>query len=112
MPKSGRADHQLFTGCFTIDKLVGKLDDSIPTRWFYYQAEHPDQRKRNGFEEWLDLEGKVAVKHNQHVMATIYLTVPSISTKVSNEGEEERVLEAHHYRIEASENKFRCQQGL
>ena len=60
------------------------MDETMHTRWFYYQAEHPGQRKCKAFEAWLELEGKEAVKHRQHLMATGYHTNPVTSPKRRN----------------------------
>ena len=45
--------------------------------------------KAKHFKELLDLEGQVAVKHSQHLIATGYLTVPLTSPMLSNEGKED-----------------------
>ena len=55
-----------------------------------------------------NIEGKVAVKHRQHVIATGYTTVPFTSPTLSNKSKEERVLEANHCGIEASAKKLSC----
>ena len=36
------AEHQLFGNSLNIKRLVEKLERTAQTRWFYYQAEHPD----------------------------------------------------------------------
>ena len=49
----------MFASCFTIDKLVGKLNKRAQTRWFYYKAEHPNQEKHKAFEAWLEGGGEL-----------------------------------------------------
>ena len=47
--KAVGSEKVLFSGCFNIELLVDKLAKSTQSRWFYYQAKHPKQSKREAF---------------------------------------------------------------
>ena len=67
------AEYQLFGNCLNIKRLVQKLENTVQTRWFYYQAKHPDQLQRKGFKTWLEVEGKVSVKL-RHAIAARFIS--------------------------------------
>ena len=70
------AEKDLFSRCFKIETLVKKLAETTQSRWFYYQDEHPVQRKEEAFQKWLELEGKAAMRHRHKVSAIGYHHVP------------------------------------
>ena len=120
------AAHQFVDSCFTIDMLVEKLDGRAQTRWLYYQAEHPNQKKCKAVDSWLELEGRVAVKHRQHMLAAKFLTVPesrtmhdtaqseierpefSSNARTSEVKDREGILQTDSYGIGASVDELRC----
>ena len=71
----------MFANCLTIEKLIEKLERTAQIRWFYYQAEDPDQMKREAFESWLEVEGRVAVKHRQQIIAASFIAQPELSAE-------------------------------
>ena len=62
----------LFLGCFTVDTLTNKMEDSTQYRWFHYQVTQPDTKKGEAFSEWISQEAKVAVKYRHSVLAAMH----------------------------------------
>ena len=61
---------------FTLGILVDKQADVTQSRCFQHLARHPEQVGHKVFKQWLELEGKAAVKHRQKVLASGYQHAP------------------------------------
>ena len=61
---------------FTLGILVDKQADATQSRCFQHLARHPEQVGHKVFKQWLELEGKAAVKQIQKVLAVGYQHMP------------------------------------
>ena len=50
-------------------RLVDKLAEATQDSWFQYLAKHPKQVEHESFEEWLEVDRNVAIKHRMKTIA-------------------------------------------
>ena len=70
--KTAEAKPQLFVDCHTIGKLVGKLGQCMPDRWFHYREVSLQQPEKVSFEAWLIQEANDTAQQRKCTLADKY----------------------------------------
>ena len=71
--KAVGAECKLYASCFTIGRLVNRLDHPARTRWFLHRTKHRKQSVQEVFKAWVSLEASAVLKHRYSVVAKKYV---------------------------------------